>query len=270
VARIPAPAQREDTRDAGKPLPPREQIEAALFSNRPEPALAPKPARLAAFADEEDALPPPRNGLGADSVILNTFSHHYLNALHYVSIGEGARALGEFEKALVLEPDNLDCRLRYGDCWEALNESDRALTQYRIAAEKNPDAPRPQLKIGNHFLGQSSPEGLESARRAYQRALEIKPDYTHAFYNLGLVYQRLGNMPQSLSAFEKVIQLDPEYKEAWRMLGILHAQTPGQAPKALNYLRKYLELNGEDSEIVRELIEKLEKTGKGGKKKVSN
>jgi tetratricopeptide (TPR) repeat protein len=42
---------------------------------------------------------------------------------------------------------------------------------------------------------------------AYQEAIKINPDYAFAYQNLGVVFLKIGKIPESIAAFQKAIDL---------------------------------------------------------------
>ena len=61
-------------------------------------------------------------------------------------------------------------------------------------------------------------EQLVMAREWYLTALEYKPDYPEAQFNLGVSYARLGNIPAALAAWRRVLELRPDFTPAQEML----------------------------------------------------
>jgi tetratricopeptide (TPR) repeat protein len=60
---------------------------------------------------------------------------------------------------------------------------------------------------------------LEPAIAAYRRAIQLKPDYADAHQNLGVVFLKLGKVPESLAAFKSAIALHETHtpQEAQRL-----------------------------------------------------
>ena len=50
---------------------------------------------------------------------------------------------------------------------------------------------------------------LDAAIECYKQALKIKPDYTEAFYNMGLVHIRAENFEQAKICFEDALRINP-------------------------------------------------------------
>ncbi|GFE61291.1 tetratricopeptide repeat protein [Geobacter sp. AOG2] len=55
---------------------------------------------------------------------------------------------------------------------------------------------------------------FDKAIECYEKALEIKPNYVEASYNLGLVYYKLGALNEARRLFKKAILLDPDFVDA--------------------------------------------------------
>ena len=47
----------------------------------------------------------------------------------------------------------------------------------------------------------------------------IRPNYAHAYYNMGVAYQEHGELNQAIRAFKKSISIKPDYAEAYSDLG---------------------------------------------------
>jgi len=88
----------------------------------------------------------------------------------------------------------------------------------------NPNVPNIYAVINND-LG-----NYEVAVSAYQRAIELKPDFAQAYSNLGIALYKLGKYQESIVACNKAIDFGPNYAEAHNNLGL-----------SLKAVRKYKE-----------------------------
>jgi tetratricopeptide (TPR) repeat protein len=55
----------------------------------------------------------------------------------------------------------------------------------------------------------------DEAVQAYNKAIEIYPEYKEAWYNKGIALTDQGKYDEAVQAFDKAIEIYPEYKEAW-------------------------------------------------------
>lgn len=58
-------------------------------------------------------------------------------------------------------------------------------------------------------------ERIEDALGWYNRALEIDPLLSDAWYGLGVCYELQGNYPDSINNLRKAVELSPESEEYW-------------------------------------------------------
>ncbi len=65
---------------------------------------------------------------------------------------------------------------------------------------------------GNDFFYKSE---YEKALKAYDKAIELDPNYAMAWFNKGTALGKLSRHEKSLKAFDKAIELGPNYAMAW-------------------------------------------------------
>ena len=79
-----------------------------------------------------------------------------------------------------------------------------------------------QQAIASHKEGK-----IEEAEKSYKKAIELKPDYAEAHYNLGVTLQNnlgvtlqnLGRLDEAEKSYKKAIELKPDFPEAHNNLG---------------------------------------------------
>ena len=79
------------------------------------------------------------------------------------------------------------------------------------------------------------------AEKHFKRTLEIYPDYTKAWNNLGYLYLATGRCERALPQFARALTIDSTYFEAIYNTGFCYHETK-QHEKALSYYRKAIEL----------------------------
>ena len=93
-------------------------------------------------------------------------------------------------------------------------------------------------ELGNH----------EKATEAYEKAIEINPQYSEAWNNKGLVLYKLGNYEKAIEAYDKAIKINSQYSEAWYFRACAHSLFKDQALSDLEYA---IELDPSYKEIAR-------------------
>jgi len=63
---------------------------------------------------------------------------------------------------------------------------------------------------------------LEAALQAFDRALELVPEFAEAHNNRGLVLSKMGRADEAIAAFQEALRLDPNMGEVFNNLGFLY------------------------------------------------
>ena len=69
--------------------------------------------------------------------------------------------------------------------------------------------------------------GSEDEISAYQKVLEVDPNNSKAYYNMGTAYLSHGDYPKALSALKKAIDLGEDSADAYFNLGLAHGNSAG-------------------------------------------
>ncbi|NIS15710.1 MAG: tetratricopeptide repeat protein [Aliifodinibius sp.] len=67
------------------------------------------------------------------------------------------------------------------------------------------------LELGNQFW---NARNLDLARKAYERALDVNPNFSSALTNLGNVLRLRGNMDEAVQMYQRALTVDPSLFEA--------------------------------------------------------
>ncbi len=180
-------------------------------------------------------------------------------AAFYVSIDSTRRALADMERALKLDSDKVEYRLRAGDLNYAVLNVERARQHFTRAGELTPDDPRPRLKLAE----------IELVLRHYKESMAIvnealrkDPNVAHGYYLKGWIHMETRDTNLAISSFRTAVEQDPQDYDAYLMLAKLCAarrdplaeqyfntaidMRPGQVEAIYNKAIYYQE-NGKDS-----------------------
>ena len=61
-----------------------------------------------------------------------------------------------------------------------------------------------------------SQNNFEKAKEAYQKAIQVKPDYWEARYWLGKTYEMMEEIPQAVNEWKTILQQQPNHSEAFK------------------------------------------------------
>jgi tetratricopeptide (TPR) repeat protein len=62
---------------------------------------------------------------------------------------------------------------------------------------------------------------VEEALQEFRKALELKPDYTTCYYNLGVVLEDQNRTEEAAESFRQALRLDPEHLQAKQRLALI-------------------------------------------------
>ena len=109
----------------------------------------------------------------------HALGHGMLGHLQFQAKNNAA-ARAEFERAIQLDPKQVQAYLGLAQIYQAENQMDTAIAQYQKALELQPKSAMLITMIGNLYLDRD----LETARKYFQKALDVDPNFTVALSNM--------------------------------------------------------------------------------------
>jgi tetratricopeptide (TPR) repeat protein len=149
----------------------------------------------------------------ADAVLTN------MAALQYGK-GNFDQALRYVERALKVNPMNVDALVNQASVLVALNKVEDAIAAYEhllTIEEANPTA---HYNLANLHYGKRN---MAAAEAGFRRAVAIKRDLYQGHFNLGNVLVETGRAQEALSCFEKTLAIKPDHSGANHNLASLLA-----------------------------------------------
>jgi tetratricopeptide (TPR) repeat protein len=130
----------------------------------------------------------------------------------YLQREDYPKALNEFNKLVSLAPEDYEVNHQVGICYlkigERLDKQFRDLEEQTVGTGKgkkpNPNAARIDS------LKQAASENFKAAVPYLTKAVELKPDYASAWFNLAVGYTRTGEAEKAKEAFAKAEALQGE------------------------------------------------------------
>jgi tetratricopeptide (TPR) repeat protein len=139
---------------------------------------------------------------------------------HWKSRGDLATALGEFEIAAFLAPDDPAVAAQLGEIYSDLGDLEAAEAAYRAAVDRAPTDPGFWLLLAQHSLGHEievDTLGIPSARQV----VRLDPDFAAGWDALGFGHLLLGDTEVAGRLLHRALASDSSSAAAHYHLGLL-------------------------------------------------
>ena len=143
-----------------------------------------------------------------------------------------------YRETLRIDPNNVNANNLLGVIYLQVQRYDVAIPLFQKAIEIKPDFSEAYYNMGSSLQTIGS---LDDAVKCYHKVIEIKPDYAEAHNNLGNTLQALGRLDDALSCFYKAIEIKPDYAEMHYNLGST-LQALGRLDEALPCFHRAIEI----------------------------
>jgi tetratricopeptide (TPR) repeat protein len=180
-----------------------------------------------------------------DSVYRMWLGRAYIAKLQTVSFYEkgmlAGRALENLQKAVELDPSNIEARITLGSYYLnapsiAGGSKKKAREQAEVVVTHNPVEGNAML-AGIHIKDKEYDQAIEKLNAC----IEAKPDNLEYRYQLGMLYQELERYDETYAAFEEIVAIDPDNVAALYQIGRTAAMSGTNTDRGIACLRAYLE-----------------------------
>ena len=132
-------------------------------------------------------------------------------------------AINAYKRALEFDPDCAAVHHSLGFAYYKEGEFDLAQEALQKAIELNPQNANYHYVWGQLLEDWTELEGAwEKAIHEFTRAIELNPSYIEAWYNRGLLYEKLEDLEKACEDFKQVVSRAPAFHAARHNLGILY------------------------------------------------
>ena len=130
-----------------------------------------------------------------------------------------------------------------GNSYDKIGDVDSALKAYKKAVEINPSLSESRVNVGNIYLKKGQ---VLDAIKEYQRALRINANDATTHNNLGNAYTEQGRLGFAVSEYRRAIDLDPEFIDSYRGLAIAYNKQE-RFTAAISILKRAIALAPKDA-----------------------
>ena len=141
-----------------------------------------------------------------------------------------------------------------GNLYAATGRFKGATAAYQKAVEIEPDYVEAYMNKG---LAAMQAGQITDAHSAFERAAILDPTNAEIFYNLGVVREKLGRPAQATTAYAHAIALRPNWAEAYFNLGKAHRDN-GEKTAAIQAYTRFIELWRGDPQVAQLARRELE------------
>ena len=149
---------------------------------------------------------------------------YWLGRLDY-DAGQYAAAVAHLQAAAIRDPSFPRTFDNLGLCYDALNQVDLAIAQYREAVRLNrlaaEPSPWPAINLGNALVRKGAYGEAESLLR---EAVRIDAAAAPAQYHLGTVLEHTNRADEAIAALRAAAEVDPAYAEPLYALARIYRQ----------------------------------------------
>jgi eukaryotic-like serine/threonine-protein kinase len=153
-------------------------------------------------------------------------------ARQYEKLGRLKEAEERYQRASVLEPDNIATRDAYGNFLFRQNRYQDAAVQWQAVIRSAPDHAPAYVNLGSAM---SEMGNIAESIGMYEKSVALNPSYM-AYSNLGTAYARAERYPEAVEAYRRALSMDGSDSMVWGNLASVYSWMPGRQKEALeNY-----------------------------------
>jgi tetratricopeptide (TPR) repeat protein len=131
-------------------------------------------------------------------------------------VGHTEEAIGEFKKAIQLDPMAGDAYLNLGYNYKKEGRLEEAIQAYKKAMVVAPRvAAECHNNLGDAYLLQGR---KQEAIDELKLALRERPGYAHPYFNLGIIHEGDGDIDKAIACMENVAKSEPEFLPIYQSL----------------------------------------------------
>lgn len=170
----------------------------------------------------------------------------------YLRLNQVPKGIEYIERSAKLAPDNVKLQFILAKTYEGAKLNDKAIAEYRKVMEMAPNTPdakesekRSRILTGKQYGEKGE---YEQALQAFSSVLEDYPNDVPTLLDMGVTLTLMGRIDQSQSALEKALALQPNNGLAHRYLGDLF-EKKGDLQQSVTQYEQALKLFPRESPI---------------------
>ena len=157
--------------------------------------------------------------------------------------GKLKEAVAEFQRALNLDPNNVNVSNSLGVCYAQMGEFEEAVTEFGRVTSLKPSDFMGQYNLACALLSLGRED---EAEQAFTRAFKLEPKRAAPYFQLAKLCRKQNRLEEALNYLGQTVELKPHWAKAWRLFGECFLEQ-GKDAEAMNGFKKALKINGNDA-----------------------
>ncbi|KAI8596449.1 mitochondrial precursor protein import receptor tom70 [Dissophora ornata] len=122
-------------------------------------------------------------------------------------IGDGKKALADFDKAIELDPNYVQTYIKRGSIFMEQGDAGKTFGEFETAISIDAEDPNIYYHRGQVFFITGE---YESAARDYVKSIELEPKFVFSHIQYGVAQYKLGNISDAMNIFKKALKDFPD------------------------------------------------------------
>ncbi|MEW6470343.1 MAG: tetratricopeptide repeat protein [Bacteroidota bacterium] len=178
----------------------------------------------------------------------NNAAHYVERAKYYFEKEKNKNAaIGDMDKAVQLEPDNVEYILTLSDFYFAANRTRNTRDLLLRAISKDQKNSEALLKLGELYY---LVKNYDSAIVYLNKCIKVNEDNPSAYFQKGMTLKERGvpgDTAQAVNNFQRAVELNPQHYDALLQLGEIYASI--KDPLAIEYYNSALKIRPNSTEV---------------------
>ncbi len=179
--------------------------------------------------------------------------------LVYIDQGKVDLALFIYQRALQFidgADNNALIHANLGRVYLLQDKTALARAEFERALELDPNLVPALMFLAQLYMDKRD---WESASGLLERARALEPDNAAILVNLGICYRGLGRFEDARRAYDKALDVNPDFLETYLDLAVLLGDSMKAYDQAIEQIQKYLQLGGTHTDVAQAWLADLQK-----------
>ncbi len=153
-----------------------------------------------------------------------------------------AEAIVEYQKAIGPDAKDFVLQNKLGIAYQQAQDFGKARKAYERAVKLNPNYVEAVNNLGTIYYSQRN---YKKAVKFYKKAVSLNPNFATAYHNMGAAYFSMEKYEEGFKSYQQAFQLDPSILERTSTGGTVVKTTGGNQAKQNYYLAKIYAASGD-------------------------